>query len=178
MLSRSGSGYLLLIAQHLDRIGHARCGAGVVAVRLEDILQELLLVGAGFLRQRVIHIAQVENFGVGSRESGPLAEHVADAFAYGVHVDRRIHLHQVHAHVHTDHIGHRIGVGLELHAPARLFFEQAPASSAAAVRTTNVLRISGSFFEKISISRLPATAAAVEPIRIAILPRSIRSVSV
>ena len=34
------------------------------------------------------------------------------------------------------------------------------------------------FFEKPKISRLPSTAAAVEPIRIAILPRSIRSGSV
>ena len=60
------------------------------------------------------------------------------------------------------------------------FLEQAPASNATAVRAKNVLRILNyfRFFEKIKISRLPSTAAAVEPIRIAILPRSIRSGSV
>ena len=97
-----GSGNLILIPDVRNGVGHARRRAGIGAVRLGDVEEELLLIGACLLGKGVVHVAQIERLCIGRRESGIAAEHVADAFANGVHIDRRIHFQQVRAHVHAD----------------------------------------------------------------------------
>ena len=44
-----GSGNQVLVADSRNRVGHARRGAGIGAVRLGDVEEELLLIGAGLL---------------------------------------------------------------------------------------------------------------------------------
>ena len=144
-----------------------------------EVREELLLVGTRLFGQHIVHVTQVIDLGIVRREFRPGTEHVADTLAYGIDVERRIHFEQVHAHVHTDDISYRIGVGLEFHAPARL-----PGAGSGQQRHgcqgkkcfTHIIYFR--FFEKTKISRHPRTAAAIEPIRIAILPRSARSGSV
>ena len=114
-------GRTLGIAHILDRIGHTRSGPGVGAVRLADILEELLLVGARLLGQRIVDIAQEEGLRLVGRQPRLAAEVVADTLAYGLDVERRVHPHQVHPHVHADDIGHRVEVVVQLHAAALVF---------------------------------------------------------
>lgn len=77
----------MFVAHRFDGIGQPAFGTGIGAVRLPNILQKLLFVGADPLGAFVGDVAQIVGAGLLHRKPDVAAEVIADAFAHGIGTD-------------------------------------------------------------------------------------------